>query len=68
MHEGIKYDKYPCSKCDYKANTRGNLVIHIKSIHEGVNYPCNHCDYKATQKSNLMRHFKLKHEVPMQSL
>ena len=34
IHKDIKH---ACTQCDYKANTQGNLKLHIKSKHEGVN-------------------------------
>ena len=46
--------KFPCTQCDYKAKEKGNLLKHIKSIHEGVKFPCTQCDYKATQKGHLL--------------
>ena len=51
-----------CSSCDYKTNTKENLRIHTKSIHEGIKHPCDQCDYKATQKSSLNIHKQSIHE------
>ena len=31
---------------DYKATQKGNLLTHIKSIHEGLMFPCDQCDFK----------------------
>ena len=54
--------KFLCAQCDHKASTKGNLIKHIKSIHEGVKFPCDQCDYKATKKGNLIKHIKSIHE------
>ena len=29
-----------CSECDYEATKKGNLITHVKSVHEGVKYSC----------------------------
>ena len=54
--------RFDCKQCDYKATKKGNLLSHIKSIHEGLKFPCEQCDYKATRKGNLLKHVKLIHE------
>ena len=54
--------KFHCGQCNYKATQKGDLLRHVKSIHEGVKYPCGQCDYKATQKKHLLRHIKSIHE------
>ena len=68
--QGLKYHfeskhgrgkKYPCKQCDYSAPKQSTLLVHIRSIHEGIKYPCNYCDHKATQIGNLKYHIKAKH-------
>ena len=49
-----------CMKITF-ANDWEDLIMHMKSEHEGVKYPCDQCDYKATWKHSLKRHFKSKH-------
>ena len=51
-----------CNQCDYNVTTKGSLLTHIKSIHEGVKFPCDQCDYKATIRGHLLRHMKSIHE------
>ena len=51
-----------CTQCEYKATQRGNLHIHIKSVHEGQKFPCPQCEFKATFKGSLQTHIKSLHE------
>jgi len=45
-----------CEICAKTFSERSHLVIHQKSIHEGLTYKCNSCDQTFTQKQNLTRH------------
>ena len=54
--------KYSCEYCGYKANKKGKLQQHVKSIHDGVKYSCEYCDYKATTKRSLQIHVKSIHD------
>ena len=66
MHSGIFHNEdsviFPCDHCDYKANKKGNLLRHIKSMHEGVKFSCDQCDYRATLKGSLLKRIKAIHE------
>ena len=33
-----------------RISAKGDVKIHIESVHEKVKYPCNQCEYKATVK------------------
>ena len=44
------------------ATTKGNLVTHKRSVHDGVGHPCEQCDYMATTKGDLARHKRAVHE------
>ena len=61
-HLSTMLSRFICKQCDYKAANKRNLLMHIKSIHEGIKFPCEQCDYKATLKKNLMTHIKSRHE------
>ena len=54
--ERIECERYMCNKCDYKTKHRGNLMAHIKSIHEGIKYACDKCDYKTRNRGTLRQH------------
>ena len=54
VHEGKK--TFKCSICDFKGAQKGNLTMHIESVHDGVRYPCNQCNYRATRKNSLKLH------------
>ena len=54
--------EFKCPHCGKVASTKGNLKIHISSIHEGIKFGCNECDYKASQKTMLMNHIRAVHE------
>ena len=51
-----------CPECGAEFTTKGRMVAHYKSKHEGVKYPCNQCDYQATQQGDLKRHIQSKHK------
>jgi len=51
-----------CPECEAVFTTKGNMVKHYRSVHEGVKYPCNQCDYQATDKGSLQTHIQSKHE------
>ena len=55
-------DKFHCDLCDYKGSRNGDLLGHMKSIHEGVKFPCGQCDYKATEKRSLAKHVQSIHK------
>merc|ERR1719397_194475 len=51
-----------CPECEAEFTSKGNMVKHYRSKHEGIKYPCNQCDYQATQQSNLQTHIQSVHE------
>ena len=61
MHQGFSKNTFACKYCDYQAQERSHLRVHIGK-HEGITYDCTHCDYKATEPGSLRRHFRAKHE------
>ena len=54
---------YACDKCDKQYIKKCDLLVHIKSKHEGIKYACDQCDYQATIKKCLTKHIQLKHEA-----
>jgi len=51
-----------CPECEAVFTTKGNMVAHYRSKHEGVKYPCNQCDYQATTQSDLKKHIQSVHK------
>ena len=54
--------KFNCEQCGSKFTAKQNLMLHIKSKHEGVKYACKQCDHQFSAKSSLYAHIKLRHE------
>ena len=52
---------FPCPKCPYKSNQKGNLKTHYRNIHEPKTFTCNYCSYQASKKSNLRTHVAAVH-------
>ena len=51
-----------CPDCGRTFTQRGQLNLHIRSIHQGIRqHHCNFCEYKATMKFNLKVHLKSRH-------
>lgn len=47
---------FECTECDYKARTRGNLVVHMR-VHTGARpYRCHICKKSFTQSSSVKTH------------
>ena len=51
-----------CPECGKVFTTKGSMVTHYRSVHEGIKYPCNLCDYQATTQGSLQTHIKSVHE------
>ena len=44
--------KFPCTQCDYKAKEKGNLLKHIKSIHEDRRETSDKSDSSSSTSEN----------------
>ena len=51
-----------CPDCEKHFSQRIAMLIHHKSIHQGVQFPCGQCDYKAKFQSVLKTHIQSNHE------
>jgi hypothetical protein len=40
---------FPCTVCDFRATSQGNLKVHVRT-HGETPYACVHCDFKAPRK------------------
>ena len=64
LNEPIQELKLSCDQCEYKADTKPNLKMHVETQHqplEAVRYSCEQCDYKAFTKPNLKTHEETDH-------
>ena len=51
-----------CPECGAEFTTKGNMVAHYISKHEGVKYSCNQCGKQFTDKSSLGKHVRSVHK------
>ena len=56
-----KREKFPCSRCPFRAPTKAYLKIHEEGIHEGVLRECSECDFKSKSPFGLKRHIETIH-------
>ena len=46
-----------CEECGKAFTTRGNLIVHMKGVHQGLRrYPCEICNVSCLEKSGLKVH------------
>ena len=48
--------KPQCELCGKYFKTKGNLKVHIVSVHESSKYPCDMCVYEAPNRYSLKEH------------
>ena len=64
-HQGLIQPKltltYNCSHCDHSGGHE-NLILHMKTKHEGQKYNCKQCEYQCETLQSLRNHIKIKHE------
>ena len=60
VHNGTTY---PCSNCDFSANSKMYLLQHIKYRHEQLAYRCESCDYYSDSSVRLRLHIDRIHIV-----
>ena len=52
-----------CELCQYYSSHRGNLNVHIASVHEGKKpFKCEFCNHTCSQKGHLKTHIASVHE------
>ena len=62
FHEGNK--PFQCEICqDMRWATRGGLVEHMASVHEGKTYDCELCDATFKSKGGLRGHHSTVHDT-----
>ena len=57
--------KYQCSQCNSEFTLKGNLTLHMESLHERILYKCSKCDYQTPKKRSLTFHQQSVHEGKM---
>jgi uncharacterized Zn-finger protein len=50
-----------CPLCHKKFIYKGDIKIHIQSVHDKIKYPCDLCNKEFTQKNNLNTHIQSVH-------
>ena len=53
---------FSCLQCDYTNKQKGNVLLHMQSVHEGKVYCCDMCGYKASKAYHLIRHVRSVHK------
>lgn len=56
-----KHRPYPCVQCNYRASSRIQLTLHIRTHTGEKPNLCPYCDYRTAQKGNLNTHIKQRH-------
>ena len=59
-----KEGKFQCNQCDYSQVVKrfGEMVNHIKAVHEGLKLSCELCQFQTGYKRCLTEHVKIIHE------
>ena len=58
-----KEGKFQCNQCDFAQVKRfGEMVNHIKAVHEGLKLSCELCEFQTGYKRCLTEHVKIIHE------
>ena len=61
VHTGMCHSvHFDCGLCDYKAKTKGNLEVHLKTCEV---YECTECYFRVKQLSQMKAHMNSKHET-----
>jgi hypothetical protein len=60
VHTGVK--PHECKTCGSRFTQKGSLVLHVKSVHQGLRQVCSECKKTFSDKSNLSKHVKTVHK------
>ena len=60
---GFSKEEYDvCNYCGYRPTYKGNLKVHIDSVHKKIKHKCEKCGKYFAQKSSLKLHQRSVHE------
>ena len=61
--KGLKRGSSPqCTECGVLFNSRGTMLRHYKSRHQGLKHACNECDKQYLDRGHLSKHIQSVHE------
>ena len=49
-------ESFPCKECSKIFSSKGNLKVHVSTIHENSVFICPKCGQNFNRKSSLVRH------------
>ena len=58
---------FKCNLCDYRANQKAHLKVHILQVHIGKTFTCVKCNFSTKQKILLKAHLKDEHPLKEES-
>ena len=62
-HKTTAHKDNRCALCDYSGTFFGNLIRHMRGVHEGIKkYPCDQCEKVFSQPHHLKTHINTIHE------
>ena len=59
---------YACKLCKYRAPSRIQLTLHVRTHTGEKPHPCPYCDYRTAQKGNLKKHIEFRHARTMDNI
>ena len=62
IHDGVRY-KCLEDGCKFSGRQKGQLTVHIESVHLQIKYQCDVCDFEASQKYALRLHRIKSHDI-----
>ena len=67
LPETITPTLFKCNLCDYRANQKAHLKVHILQVHIGKTFTCVKCNFSTKQKILLKAHLKDEHPLKEES-
>ena len=67
LPETVTPTLFKCNLCDYRANQKAHLKVHILQVHIGKTFTCVKCNFSTKQKILLKAHLKDEHPLKEES-